>query len=115
MQNTFFENPQSEFEKNITNIWQNVLQLEKISRNDNFFDLGGHSLNVIQVQSEVKDKFGIELSVVDFFKYPTIKLFSEFLQNGNQLNTAEVTIKERVSLQKQKLQMHQERMKKRKI
>lgn len=100
---TAFENPQSDFEIQITNIWKEVLGLEKISINDNFFDLGGHSLNVIHVQSKIKEKFDKDFNIVDFFKYPTVKLFSKFLTNGGEFSDYKEEAQNRVAQQKKLL------------
>ena len=98
---TVFENPQSEFEKEIALIWKEVLGLDKLSINDNFFDLGGHSLNVIQLQSKIKEKYERDFTVVDFFKYPTIKLFAKFLSNGDQISDFKQESRNRTLQQKQ--------------
>ncbi len=109
-----FEKPNSEIEKDIVEIWQDVLNVDSISTADNFFDLGGHSLNVIQVQSKIKEKFDKELTVVDLFKYPTVKLFAIFLTNGSGLDKTVEAAKERVGKQKSLLAQQQARMRKRK-
>ena len=43
-----------------------------VSVDDNFFDLGGHSLLLVQVQSKLQNKFERDLSIIELFKYPTI-------------------------------------------
>jgi hypothetical protein len=50
-----------------------VLEIEKVGINDNFFDLGGHSLLVIRVQSQIEAAIGRRIEVVDVFQNPTIK------------------------------------------
>jgi len=106
-----FENPQSEFEKNVLGIWKEVLDIDKISRNDNFFDLGGHSLNVIQVQTKLKETYSIELTIVDFFKYPTIKLIAKYLSSGSDIEQKVEETKMRIGKQKSVLAQQQARMK----
>jgi acyl carrier protein len=70
--------PQSEMERTIAAIWQEVLQVEKVGIHDNFFDLGGHSLLVIQVHSKLRDTLNRELSVVDIFQHPTISALANY-------------------------------------
>ena len=59
-------------ELKLLQIWKNILHLDKISLNDNFFDIGGDSILAIKLQIEaLKYNFNFEYS--DIFKYPTIK------------------------------------------
>jgi acyl-CoA synthetase (AMP-forming)/AMP-acid ligase II/acyl carrier protein len=74
--------PETDLEKTIALIWKRVLQLEKIGVNDNFFDLGGNSLSIIQVGSQLKESMGTEISVVTLFTYPTVRSLGEHLKNN---------------------------------
>jgi acyl carrier protein len=74
--------PQTEAERIVDNIWQGVLRLEKIGINDNFFDLGGHSLLLLQVHDELHQAFGKEVSILDMFQYPTISSLANYLTRG---------------------------------
>ncbi|HEX9205841.1 MAG TPA: beta-ketoacyl synthase N-terminal-like domain-containing protein, partial [Candidatus Deferrimicrobiaceae bacterium] len=78
-----YEAPRSEVEKKIAAVWQEVLQVEGVGARDNFFDLGGHSLLLLQVHAKLKDQFaGKRLSVVDLFHYPTVESLAEHLSEG---------------------------------
>ncbi|WP_265445534.1 non-ribosomal peptide synthetase [Acetivibrio straminisolvens] len=77
--------PRSEIEKTIVSIWQEVLKLEHIGINDNFFDLGGHSLLLAQVRSKISAALKKEITMIDLFRYPTIKTLSEFLEGKQDL------------------------------
>ncbi|WP_460203568.1 amino acid adenylation domain-containing protein [Scytonema sp. NUACC21] len=70
--------PQSELERTIAIVWQEVLQVEKVGIHDNFFDLGGHSLLVIQVHGKLRQALDWELSMVDIFQYPTISALANY-------------------------------------
>jgi acyl-coenzyme A synthetase/AMP-(fatty) acid ligase/acyl carrier protein len=74
-----YVSPKSELEQNIASIWQQTLRLDKVGRDDTFFDLGGHSLLMAQVRNSLAQDLGIEVSIVDLFKYPTIGSLAEFL------------------------------------
>jgi len=77
--------PQTEAERIIDTIWQGVLQLDKIGINDNFFDLGGHSLLMLQVHHQLDEAFERDVSIIDMFQYPTISSLATFLsRNGNE-------------------------------
>jgi len=65
-------------QKIIKSIWSEVLQIEDIGINDNFFDLGGYSLLATQVYNLLNKK-GFNVSIVDIFQNPTIYLFAQFL------------------------------------
>lgn len=67
-----FVPPASETEKALALIWREVLGLKEVSVRDNFFDLGGHSLLIMQVISRVRDAFQIELRMRCLFDAPTI-------------------------------------------
>ena len=87
-----YEAPQGEVEEEIARIWSELLKVERIGRHDNFFDLGGNSLLIIQVQSKLKGKIKKDIKVVDLFAYPTIKLLSNFINpKKNQEQNIDVT------------------------
>jgi amino acid adenylation domain-containing protein len=60
--------PQTDIEKTIADVWQKVLELEKIGIHDNFFEIGGHSLLLIQVNSKLRQLFDTDLSIVEMFR-----------------------------------------------
>jgi amino acid adenylation domain-containing protein len=64
--------PRDEVERAIASVWQDVLQLEKVGINDNFFDLGGHSLLLVRVNRKLCELFNQSLLMVDLFEYPTV-------------------------------------------
>ncbi|GAH21290.1 unnamed protein product, partial [marine sediment metagenome] len=67
--------PTNNIEKELTIIWANLLGVEqnKISINNNFFDLGGHSLKGITLISKIHKKLKVEVPLNEIFKNPTIK------------------------------------------
>jgi acyl carrier protein len=71
--------PRTETERYIAEIWQEFLKVDKVSVEDNFFDIGGHSLMVVQIQARLASRFGNRLRVVDFFTYPTISALADYL------------------------------------
>lgn len=62
----------ADIEATLTQIWRYVLQIESIKNDDNFFDLGGHSLLITRVISRIESKFGIDFPIKAFFDAPTI-------------------------------------------
>ena len=53
-------------------IWGAQLGIDGIGVHDRFFDLGGHSLLAVQVASEIRDRFEIEVPVLKLFQAPTV-------------------------------------------
>jgi amino acid adenylation domain-containing protein len=71
--------PESELEQTLGAVWCEVLRLERVGRDDNFFDLGGHSLAMVQVQRRLREALSRELSLVELFRYPTVRALAEHL------------------------------------
>ncbi|HEX7734015.1 MAG TPA: amino acid adenylation domain-containing protein, partial [Ktedonobacteraceae bacterium] len=72
--------PRTSLEQAIAIIWQAVLHLERVGVNDNFFDLGGHSLLLVQVQTGLQAVSDERLSIIDLFQYPTISALARYIQ-----------------------------------
>ncbi|PSM49381.1 non-ribosomal peptide synthetase [Chroococcidiopsis sp. CCALA 051] len=106
--------PQTETERVIAAVWQEMLQLEKVGIDDNFFNIGGHSLLLVKVQVKLNQIFDRELSVIDMFKYPTIKALANYLnrRSREKLNSQlgqnrAATRSDRASARQQKRQFRQ--------
>ncbi|HEX2924724.1 MAG TPA: amino acid adenylation domain-containing protein [Ruminiclostridium sp.] len=84
-----YEAPKDEIEEKLVKLWQEMLGLDKVGVKDNFFDLGGNSLLAAKIQSRLKDSYGIEITLVDLFKSPTISLLAEHISNGQNGQTQE--------------------------
>jgi amino acid adenylation domain-containing protein len=82
--------PQTEAEQEIAQVWQKALQLEKVGIYDNFFEVGGHSLLMVQVQSSLQAIFGQPLSIVELFQYPTIHALAKHLTQDDTQKTSDV-------------------------
>jgi acyl carrier protein len=75
--------PEDELQKIIATIWQESLQIEKVGMNDNFFDLGGHSLLIVGVHQQLKSRVEKPISLTDLYRFPTIRSLTEFLNNDD--------------------------------
>jgi amino acid adenylation domain-containing protein len=97
----YFVAPQSELEQRLAEIWQEVLGIqEQVSTTSNFFDLGGHSLLIIQVRSKLQAYLGYEVPVVDLFQYPTISTLSTYLSGRQEQQSLLQPLAERVRKRK---------------
>ena len=71
--------PRNQTETILADIWQGILQISKIGVNDNFFDLGGHSLKAISLVSKIQEKLELPLQIQQVFSHPTIAEQAELL------------------------------------
>ncbi|WP_259331905.1 MULTISPECIES: phosphopantetheine-binding protein, partial [unclassified Pseudomonas] len=69
--------PQSELEQQIAAIWAEVLRLPQVGLNDNFFEVGGHSLLAIQITSRVQAELGLEVPLVEVFQTESLRAYVE--------------------------------------
>ena len=73
---TDYNAPSDEIEQTIANVWQGLLGIDGIGRDDNFFDLGGHSLLLVQMHAKLVERLRREVPVTDLFRFPTIATLS---------------------------------------
>jgi amino acid adenylation domain-containing protein len=105
---TAYEVPQSEMEQQIAKLWQEVLHLDKVGIHDNFFDLGGHSLLMLQVNHQLRTILQQDISVVTMFQNPTIYSLAQYLSQTTENKLAFETVRDsplerlRQRIQKQK-------------
>ncbi|MEO0768565.1 MAG: amino acid adenylation domain-containing protein, partial [Cyanobacteria bacterium J06649_4] len=59
--------PTTPIEKTITNLWQTLLDAEKVGIHDNFFEVGGNSLTAMQLLSQLQNSFSVELTIAQLF------------------------------------------------
>jgi amino acid adenylation domain-containing protein len=78
LQQTFVA-PGTEAERVLADIWADVLGIEQVGVQDNFFDIGGHSLLMIKVHGRMRDTLGLDVSILDLFARPTVKLLAELM------------------------------------
>jgi acyl transferase domain-containing protein/acyl carrier protein len=74
---TPFQAPQTEVERTIAKIWQEALGQSEVGLDDNFFDLGGHSLIATSILSRIRNAFKISLPLRVIFETPTVRALSE--------------------------------------
>ncbi len=77
---TAFVGPGNGLEQTIASIWRDCLGVAQVGITDNFFDLGGHSLLLVRVHDRLREELKTDLSLVDLFRYPTIKLLADTLK-----------------------------------
>ncbi|HYO51821.1 phosphopantetheine-binding protein, partial [Archangium sp.] len=71
--------PHGELERSLAALWCEVLGLQRVGRNERFFDVGGNSMSIIRVQARVQTELGLRVSLPELFQYPTIGGLAEHL------------------------------------
>jgi amino acid adenylation domain-containing protein/non-ribosomal peptide synthase protein (TIGR01720 family) len=72
-----YEAPQSELEHQLAAIWAEILRLPRVGLNDNFFEVGGHSLLAIQITSRVQAELGLEVPLAQLFQTESLRAYAE--------------------------------------
>ncbi|HOP62741.1 MAG TPA: amino acid adenylation domain-containing protein [Spirochaetota bacterium] len=104
-QNTQQETAQVNLDKMqqlIMSLWKTHLKRKNIGSNDNFFDLGGHSLLLTLINHALRRETGINISMTEMFQYPTISLLAEHLGKMNHpKESATVSTDNRIKKQRE--------------
>ncbi|ARV60165.1 non-ribosomal peptide synthetase [Nostocales cyanobacterium HT-58-2] len=112
-----FVAPQTEIEQTLATLWQEVLRVEKVGIYDNFFDLGGHSLLIVQVHRKLHELVNTKISMVEMFQYPTINALAKYLtqetltqetDDESSFGPSQDLVKTRRQSRKQQRQLRQE-------
>jgi acyl transferase domain-containing protein/acyl carrier protein len=85
--------PANPVELAIVDVLQDFLGIEEVGIDDNFFELGATSLNIIQINSKVREILKRDISVVSWFEYPTTRSLSEHLDqegSGQKVETQKI-------------------------
>jgi amino acid adenylation domain-containing protein len=93
--------PRTGIERAIAAVWRELLGINDLGLHDNFFDVGGHSLLVVQMHDKLQQSLNMALSITDLFQYPSIASLAEYLGNtekdepGHQENRARAQARRR--------------------
>lgn len=74
--------PQTDFQKNIWELWRNILDCETLGIDESFFELGGNSLQVIQLTNDLNGKYKKDVSIETIFQNPTVRTLAEAIQKS---------------------------------
>ncbi|MFM7450649.1 MAG: non-ribosomal peptide synthetase, partial [Leptolyngbyaceae cyanobacterium] len=83
--------PGNAIEESIAAVWRQMLRCSEVSIHDNFFDVGGHSLLVVQIHHQLSSAYPF-LTIVDLFTYPTIHSLANYVlhQTGSSQIESEI-------------------------
>jgi len=76
------EAPANAIDKTVLDLWRRVLRVERVGLDDNFFDIGGDSLLLVAVHSNLQKLLNIEIPVTDLFEYTTVRTLGKHLREG---------------------------------
>ncbi|MCP3140915.1 MupA/Atu3671 family FMN-dependent luciferase-like monooxygenase [Pyxidicoccus xibeiensis] len=110
---TAFVAPQSQLEQQIAEVWRKVLKVEQVGVHDNFFDLGGHSLLMVQVHTQLKAALGQDVQLLKLLEHPTISALARYLRQEPASGAAPVeAAQDRAKKQLESLKRQQQRARK---
>ncbi|MDT3395985.1 SDR family NAD(P)-dependent oxidoreductase [Streptomyces sp. B1866] len=74
--------PETDLQRAVAEVWQEVLGIDRVGLHDDFFALGGHSLSAVQIGAKLRQRFGADLELRDFFRAPTVAHTAVLLADG---------------------------------
>jgi amino acid adenylation domain-containing protein len=80
--------PQTDAERIVAGIWREVLKLNDVGRDDNFFDLGGHSLLLMRVRNRLTEAFKRPVPVIELFRHPTVAALARMFESPDASRVA---------------------------
>ncbi|MFS0871456.1 amino acid adenylation domain-containing protein [Paenibacillus xylanilyticus] len=78
--------PSTHTEKELAQLWADVLGLAQAGVHDHFFEMGGHSLKAMVLIAKVQEQWAIKLSMPDLFDAPTLKQMASLIDEGDKQN-----------------------------
>ncbi|MEM9164165.1 MAG: phosphopantetheine-binding protein, partial [Cyanobacteria bacterium P01_F01_bin.4] len=81
--------PTTPAEVTIVELWQTLLEIERIGVNDNFFEVGGNSLTAIQLLSQLQQAFAVEMTIAQLFGAMTPALQAQLVEQPNAASKQE--------------------------
>ena len=84
--------PRDDIEEKIASIFANVLDREKVSIDDNFFHIGGHSLRAARVLNQIESELGVKIPLKELFDTPTVEDMARYVKNGKSDGEVEIPL-----------------------
>ncbi|MGC1781774.1 MAG: amino acid adenylation domain-containing protein [Acidobacteriaceae bacterium] len=75
-----FSAPATTLQEKVAAAFRNALHIERVGLDDNFFDMGAHSLQIVKVHGELKQSIDANIPLISFFQYPTIRALTAFIE-----------------------------------
>lgn len=90
-----FSEPKEGFETMLASIWQRVLRIGRIGRNDRFVDLGGNSVMLVRIHSLILERLHVDVPITALFKYATISALAGYLESDRKTDSRMLAARER--------------------
>ncbi|SFR11785.1 non-ribosomal peptide synthase/polyketide synthase [Paenibacillus sp. cl130] len=87
--------PRTWMEIKLVDIWQDVLGLQQVGINENFFEIGGHSLRATTLTSRVRKDLNKPMDLQNIFEAPTIEKLAALLEEQDQITYASIPVTEK--------------------
>src|SRR6185295_17798486 len=108
-----FVAPRNSLESTMAGVWKQVLGVERVGVEDNFFDLGGHSLLLIRLHGRLGEALGREIPIVDLLSYPSVGALARHLsrdaEEGPTLDQAWTKAGRQIEAMQRRRQAHKAR------
>ena len=79
---TSFAPLKDNLQRRIAEIWKEILAVEQVGALDNFFDLGGNSLSILQLNRKLREAFKRDIPVIKLFRYPTVSALAAYINSA---------------------------------
>jgi aryl carrier-like protein len=79
-----------DLERTVTAAWRETLGVDRVGADDNFFDIGGNSLLLIQLRARLQRALGREVRTVTLFRNPTVRMFVRQLAGSDRTSTERI-------------------------
>ncbi|MGB3513267.1 MAG: amino acid adenylation domain-containing protein, partial [Microcoleaceae cyanobacterium] len=83
-----FVAPRDDIEKQLAEIWSDILNIHPVGIKNNFFELGGHSLLAVNLMAKIQQKFAKQLPLSTLFTNPTIEDLASLIRGKNQVSSS---------------------------
>jgi thioesterase domain-containing protein/acyl carrier protein len=83
-----FVEPANDLERRLAGFWSELLGVANVGVEDDFFDLGGHSLIAVRLFAKIKSEFSIDLPISVLFEAPTIRKCAELIASQTDTQTS---------------------------
>jgi hypothetical protein len=91
-----YEEPQGEIEQALASIWSELLNVERVSRLDSFFAIGGHSLLAVRMMNRI-NALGINLPLSTLFNSPSLSAFAQECERNLEKGSVSLPVIDRIS------------------
>lgn len=85
--------PENETEERLAEIWQKILGVERVGTGDNFFEIGGNSILLIQMHTQIEKQYPGKLTITDLFAFPTIGKLAGDLERKTEVPVQDLALK----------------------